>query len=393
MPRWILLKSAIKPSWGLPSEYQELKYIQSTGSQYIDTGVIPTINTVSQIKFMSIATTGDSIYGYGIPDTNDYRMFNYSSSIYFDFGSSRINGSTCSVNNIYEFEIWNYYVKNVWASTNLIQWTSIQSYTAPTWKTILLNYWWWSAYAQVRWYYVKIYENGTLVRDLVPCYRIADDETWMYDLVTQQFFAKIWTTQYTKGPEVHPLGPATVSYDFKTQDVLTFMTKQNSYTGYGWTQGSGYYCHEQSASYYRTNVVYKLPTADYTGTLRLIKLTVNPNNLYSGAWVTTSISSAGNRYWCWLGWWDVNTQNRMSLFNTTTAYNYNIGSQVLVIDLEEMEMYVEWNSSTVVTLTTTHVTNLQTAWTWGNLYLNIVANLPNGSGARTYIEALEVFTY
>lgn len=389
MPRWILLKSAIKPSGGLPWEYQELKYIQSTGSQYIDTGVLPTINTVSQFKFMSIATTWATIFGYDNPDNNDYRLFNYGSSIYFDFGTDRIIWGTCAINNVYEWEMWNYYIKQVWATSNLVSGTTKTSFSAS--KNIRLNYGW-SAYAQVRWYYVKIYENGVLLRDLIPCYRKADDETWMYDLVTNQFFAKIGNVQYTKGPEIRPDWPATVNYDFKTQDVLTYVNKQNSYTWYWRESWKWYYCHEQSASYYRTNVVYKLPSTDYTWTLKKIKLTVNPDNLYSGAWVTMSSSGGANPSWCGLGGWDTNAQNKMSRFWSYLTYNYNTGSQVLVIDLDNYEMYIEWDSN-VVTLSATEVTNLQNSRSWGTLNLNIVANLPNWSWAKTYIEALEVFTY
>jgi len=59
--------------------------LESTGTQWIDTGIIPTINTKSQIKFCNLNATGAVIFGYNNGDDHiDYRLFNYSSNLYFD---------------------------------------------------------------------------------------------------------------------------------------------------------------------------------------------------------------------------------------------------------------------------------------------------------------------
>jgi len=192
----------VRPSSRLPSAYQEVEYIQSSWTQWIDTWVTPTQNTKSQIKFMNLEATWDVIYWiYTGNDSSDYRLFNANSTMYFDFSSSRINWSTIAINTVYELELWNYYVKNVWESSNIISWTSISSYT--WWRTITLNNYYNSRYSKNRWYYVKIWNWATQVRDFVPCYRKSDSVIWLYDLVNNQFYTNSWSWTFTKWPDVN----------------------------------------------------------------------------------------------------------------------------------------------------------------------------------------------
>lgn len=184
----------------LPSTYQEVEYIESSWTQWIDTWVTPTQNTMSQIKFVNLVTTWDVIYWMYTWDDTDYRFFNASWTMYFDFGSSRIEWSSVNTNTVYELEIWNYYVKNVWASSNILSWSTITSYT--WWTTITLNNYNNSSYSQNRWYYVKIYDSWTLVRDMIPCYRIADTEIWMYDLENWVFYTNAGSWTFTKWADV-----------------------------------------------------------------------------------------------------------------------------------------------------------------------------------------------
>ena len=184
--------------------YQPVEWIESSWTQWLDTWVIPTSNTKSQIKFRNLWVTWEVIYWMSVQQSWDdnYRFFNHQNKIYFDLNyPSRIYGSVCNANTDYEFEIWNFYVKNVWASTNLVSWSFVSWYTWAI--SIKLNYSDWNgALSSNRWYYVKIYENDTLVRDLVPCYRKSDAEIWMYDLVNDQFYTNSWTGTFTKWADV-----------------------------------------------------------------------------------------------------------------------------------------------------------------------------------------------
>ncbi len=185
----------------VPAAYQEVEWIWSSWTQWIDTWVTPTSNTMSQIKFMNLATTWDVIYWmYNWNDNADYRFFNASWTMYWDINSSRINWSSVAVNTLYELELWNNYVKNVWDTSNILSWSTVSWYTGST--TIKLNNYNNSTYSQNKWYYVKIREWATQVRNFIPCYRKSDWVIWLYDTIWQQFYTNSWSGTFTKWNDV-----------------------------------------------------------------------------------------------------------------------------------------------------------------------------------------------
>lgn len=187
------------------AKYQAVEYIySSTYWPMIDTWFTPNTNSKMQFKVMPLWTFGWSIiwaYYSGIVDTQDHRVFNYQNQIYYDlpWGSwswNRIYWGAFNANTIYEFEAWNYYVKNVWASSNLVSWNAV-SFTAVT--TIKLND---SIWAYSRWYYVKIFDNWTLVRDLKPYKRKSDNVPLMIDILSKTVYTNAWTWSFIAWPNV-----------------------------------------------------------------------------------------------------------------------------------------------------------------------------------------------
>ena len=187
----------------IPEIYQEVKYIWSNAFwPRIDTWITPNQNTVMQFKVMPLWVFGGSIiwaYDNWMSDTQDHRIFNYSSQIYYDlpWGSwswNRIYWGTFNANTVYEFEAWDWYVKNIWATTNLISWSAVNF----TWNTtIKLND---NNASYSRWFYVKIFDWSRLVRWMLPCKRKSDNVVWMYDLVSKTFFTNIWSWEFVAGP-------------------------------------------------------------------------------------------------------------------------------------------------------------------------------------------------
>lgn len=203
------------PTARLPHEYQEVEYIEGNGTQRIDLLTTPTSNTKVQFKFMpKWWTWWTALWYYTWNDNTDWRFFTSywsTSAIYtdhpwrpvFDFNSSRLEwpDNTFALNTVYELEMWNYYLKYLdWA--NILTWNQISGFTWTT--TIKLDYSYSvSTQASNRWYYVKIYESWTLVRDLVPCYRVADWAGWLYDLVEWKFYTNAWTWTFKKWAPVN----------------------------------------------------------------------------------------------------------------------------------------------------------------------------------------------
>lgn len=189
--------------WWLPSTYQEVEYIENTSSwPRIDLWCKATSNTKSIIKFRNLAATGWVIYWTEAGNDNaDYRLFNYSSRIYFDLNSSRITWwwSSLVAGVDYEWELWNFYVKDYNTQAIITSASAIASYTSAT--NMTLNQQTWGS-SRNRWYYVKVYENDVLIRDLIPCYRIADTVIWMYDVENWTFYTNGGTGTFAKWPDV-----------------------------------------------------------------------------------------------------------------------------------------------------------------------------------------------
>lgn len=192
---------------GVPYD-EELEYIESTGTQWIDTGIKPKLTTKARMKVCNKAWTGDVIFGFTPPstvsswDTKDWRIFNHSNTVYFDMlGGARINGSTFTAGEWRELEIGNYYVKDIVTGSTLISGTTrtdSSAYESNTYTLTLNKAGYNGAMSQNKWAYVKIYDGDTIVQDLIPV-RVGTTAL-MYDRVTGTFPAHYGT--FVAGPVV-----------------------------------------------------------------------------------------------------------------------------------------------------------------------------------------------
>ena len=57
-------------------------------------------------------------------------------------------------------------------------------------------------YSYNKLYYFRMYQNGTLVRDFIPCYRNSDNEAGLYDLINNIFYTNQGTGKFIKGPSI-----------------------------------------------------------------------------------------------------------------------------------------------------------------------------------------------
>lgn len=187
----------------LPAGAVPIEYLETGGSGYrgfIDTGIIPDDNTKVQVKLMSSVVTGNVIVGYkGNSDQTDWRLFNSNQRIYYDAFDKRLNGGngTLSINTIYEFELGNYYVKDIPTDTILLQ-------GSPYTGTGVGHIYLWgetaflSAYARV--YYFKAFSSNSIIMDLVPI-RI-EQVGYMFDYVSGQLFGSGHPTEsFILGPD------------------------------------------------------------------------------------------------------------------------------------------------------------------------------------------------
>lgn len=196
----------------LPREYQEVEYIQSTWTQYIDTWYIRQNNTGAvKFKYMSTAFW-NSYHQYRLwwAYSNPNRAFilYVNTNPMYVWVSSQDDTQTSialSVNTIYEMEQvietpWTLKLKVNWSETtiNYWSWTLTWSYTYYLFANHEWANWPWNTYWHDRLYYFKMYDWNELVHDFIPCYRKSDWVIWMYDIVNDVFYTNSWSWTFTK---------------------------------------------------------------------------------------------------------------------------------------------------------------------------------------------------
>lgn len=189
------------PGSRLPSGYTELAYIQSSGTQYIDTGFKPNNNTrvvmellytgsesisnefgawnsSNNASFICLTTGKNNLYPfYGNTSKQVSANRTVRHTVDMDKNVVKMNGTTMITFNQMSFQcIYPMFLccfNNAGVTTNM---TSMRIYSC------------------------QIYDNDALVRDFVPCIN-ASGKVGLYDLVGKQFYGNAGTGVFT-GSEV-----------------------------------------------------------------------------------------------------------------------------------------------------------------------------------------------
>lgn len=180
-----------------PLPYIELEYIQSSGSQYINTGFKPNSNTKIIITFMKVGNIIDYERLFGSMSNSSATTLlrsNRSNSFEYKLNNSVKTSVTINANTQYTIEATNSYIKLNNSTSNF----SAVSYTATTNLELLHNH---DRYGTFRVYSCKVYDNGTLIRDFVPAKRKSDNVICLYDKVTETFYTNAGSGTFTAGPE------------------------------------------------------------------------------------------------------------------------------------------------------------------------------------------------
>ena len=186
-----------KDSRSLPDGYTELQYTASTGSQYIDTGVIPgnyknnRLEIDFALKFSQI-NSGDYVYRAGINTNllNCFSMYIPSNSavewIVGGFASDQLGRHSVSTNLLYRYDV-------VYQSSKLYVNGENKGNTSGNFgnNRTLLFYTGHtdSDFSNERLYYLRISGNNVLQRDYVPARRDSDGRIGLYDKKNNSFNA------------------------------------------------------------------------------------------------------------------------------------------------------------------------------------------------------------
>lgn len=213
---------SIEPSGDIPSDYTQLLYIQSSGAQYINTGVVPSSTRRIYIKFNPLdymynvsffGLTGFSDRGYAdnfqlrtdagngaffLNGTSFTAQFEFPGINEFEYHypSMTINGNVSSISDTGE---WGY---GEGSNIYLFAFRSQMGGTPMA-----------DGFASMRLYGCKIYDTDgvTLVRDFVPV-RNSSNEIGLYDVINGEFYGNSGSGSFTAGPAAD--GYWIVNYSF-----------------------------------------------------------------------------------------------------------------------------------------------------------------------------------
>ena len=187
----------------LPSGYTQLEYIQSSGTQYIDTRFIPTSNTKISIDFQVLSVVADDTI-IGVINPNCLIGYN-TTEIHagFKLGTGTPIAIATTVTSRHTAELSNGVFKVDAQQKSFDQVTGFsQTLTALIFAshyTGVSDAAYGKCAAKV--YSAKIYEYGVLVRDFIPC-KNPSGTIGLYDTVNSQFYSNIGTGTFIAGPEV-----------------------------------------------------------------------------------------------------------------------------------------------------------------------------------------------
>ena len=186
----------------LPSNFTQLEYIQSSGTQYVDTGFVPNQDTrvVCDCEYFATSSaswlfgvrvaSGRAAFAFLAYEGKFRTDYNNSYSLYFDAGTTKathvdkaknvtvVNGSE-TINDTYA------------AFNSQYSLFLLAVNTAGTTN----------GYSTAKIKACQIYDNGTLVRDFIPAKTVAG-EIGLYDKVFKEFYRNAGSGVFTAGPEI-----------------------------------------------------------------------------------------------------------------------------------------------------------------------------------------------
>ncbi len=171
-------------------QYYKAEYIENPSTAYINTGVTITTNTSWEIKARKIGSYtsgGHSIFGWRGSTRAFYISINTNKTVYVFHSNLYGNiatGVTITNDHVYAVKGGICYIDGVQKADR----SAAKSYTGG------------AAYlgryngsgtntTSARFYYCKLWNGETLVRDFIPVQRISDSVYGMFDLVNLKFYA------------------------------------------------------------------------------------------------------------------------------------------------------------------------------------------------------------
>ena len=177
---------------GLPKGYTKLDYIEVTGTQYINTGFVP--NQDSRIVCEFLYKGGSGVYGARTAvSSNNFSMRVISSAWQLGYGDGVKTGSIPADTTNWHVADQNKY--QLYIDGELASEREYEVFTAPYPAAIGAIRGSSLYYGQGRYRTCQLYDNGTLVRDFIPCLN-PNGKPGMYDTLNAKFYGNAGTGEF-----------------------------------------------------------------------------------------------------------------------------------------------------------------------------------------------------
>ena len=189
---------------GAPSGYTKIGYIESDGTQYINTGYIPNQDTRMIVDFeynSGYRLLGSERRSNSTASASSSNAFRFGKSTsgkwYVSYGNQGTRAVGTATNNRHTLD---FNKNNIYLDNEILYSYNYETFTA--WGNAFIfninnNYFTINdSPARAKLYSMKIYDNEVLVRDYIPVYRNSDGEVGLYDLVNNVFVGKTGTNNF-----------------------------------------------------------------------------------------------------------------------------------------------------------------------------------------------------
>lgn len=213
-PGQFYFNTATKKLWyckGEVSQYTQLEYIQSTGTQYINTEYVPNNNTGVAMDFQLVDPGTGNRALFAVTGQFSFRWYG-STSVFRSNGGDNADfptsvsatdrhvvlktPTTCAIDNTYS-------VTNTAGTVTYPLYLLAQNTGSSV-----------SSYASAKLYACQIIDTGTIVRDYVPCID-ASGTVGLYDRVSGELVTNAGTGDFVAGSYLGALDTGKTEYDWK----------------------------------------------------------------------------------------------------------------------------------------------------------------------------------
>lgn len=188
-----------KPA-SLPAGYTKLAYIQSSGTQYIDTGIRGDSDIRTIMDFVFDAKGSGTVFAFGAQGTDNVRYtlaLTSDGNFRSDYGTQLTTGSAAAIGTRYSIDK----NRNVCKINGTPILSSEQTFNGTTNIYLFARSYSSLSYSKGKLFFCKIFKGDTLLRDYIPCIN-PSGAVGLYDLVGKQFYGNSGTGIFYAGPPV-----------------------------------------------------------------------------------------------------------------------------------------------------------------------------------------------